>query len=420
MPPKPPLSLLVRHRLTENNKLPKLFNSPMRNAKLPLLAISPKPLSSLSSISSNISSTSSTALHSLHKPTHLSSSKLKKDIHAPDHSYSINYPIQIVPTDVLALAPAEQLTQVPMPAQIEMKKYATSVDPRNFLTTYEYEVNGHHIIWDYHTGYVHLTGLWKAIGNNKADIVKLVENEPQLEPVIRRVRGGYLKIQGTWVPFDIAKALASRTCYHIRYALVPLFGAEFPSTCLQPGDPGFGILQLRVIERTRRRSRKRSFHDTTLPYSRPSHSLKKRTKSESQGPRPFSPDRTPPLTYASPRAQPTSMESATSPHSLPRLSLSESVSDYDEPAELFQILQATQSLQQMASSRSSFRPPIATPFSQLFANERVWRWDGHERLNVRENENRVVVLPPLGSAPSSTSSSALMTPTRIEINHLLC
>ena len=48
--------------------------------------------------------------------------------------------------------------------QIETKKYSTSaIDPlRNYVTVFEYNINNHWIIWDYETGFVHLTGIWKA------------------------------------------------------------------------------------------------------------------------------------------------------------------------------------------------------------------------------------------------------------------
>jgi hypothetical protein len=45
---------------------------------------------------------------------------------------------------------------------------------------------------------VHFTGIWKALGHTKADVVKLVESDPTIAPYLRKVRGGYLKIQGTW------------------------------------------------------------------------------------------------------------------------------------------------------------------------------------------------------------------------------
>lgn len=37
-----------------------------------------------------------------------------------------------------------------------------------------------------------------------ADIVKMLDSQPDLAPLIRRVRGGYLKIQGTWMPYEVS------------------------------------------------------------------------------------------------------------------------------------------------------------------------------------------------------------------------
>ena len=154
-------------------------------------------------------------------------------------------------------------------ASIEVKKYSTAaIDPfRNYLTVYEYPVNKHWVIWDYNTGFVHLTGIWKAsLGepvsadrdsrstlvpegtpklHAKADIVKLLETTPkEYQQHIKRIRGGFLKIQGTWLPYDLCKRVARKFCYHIRYELVPIFGEDFPLSCLAPEDPGFGKLRL--------------------------------------------------------------------------------------------------------------------------------------------------------------------------------
>lgn len=41
-----------------------------------------------------------------------------------------------------------------------------------------------------------------------ADIVKMIESQPELGPHIRRVRGGYLKIQGTWLPYEVCRLLS--------------------------------------------------------------------------------------------------------------------------------------------------------------------------------------------------------------------
>ena len=37
-----------------------------------------------------------------------------------------------------------------------------------------------------------------------ADIAKMIESQPNLAALIRRVRGGYLKIQGTWMPYEVS------------------------------------------------------------------------------------------------------------------------------------------------------------------------------------------------------------------------
>ncbi|CCF59748.1 hypothetical protein KAFR_0H03380 [Kazachstania africana CBS 2517] len=52
-----------------------------------------------------------------------------------------------------------------------------------------------------------------------------------LNNLIQRIRGGYIKIQGTWLPMEIAKLICSRFCFPIRYFLVPLFGNDFPKQC---------------------------------------------------------------------------------------------------------------------------------------------------------------------------------------------
>lgn len=46
----------------------------------------------------------------------------------------------------------------------------------------------------------------------------MVESQPDLATKLRRVRGGYLKIQGTWMPYEIALRLARR--YIVLSALI--------------------------------------------------------------------------------------------------------------------------------------------------------------------------------------------------------
>ncbi|OJA08283.1 hypothetical protein AZE42_03778 [Rhizopogon vesiculosus] len=138
--------------------------------------------------------------------------------------------------------------------QVTKGRYITSNDPRGYIPVYEYPLNGQWIMMDIDDGYILWTGIWKALGNSKADIVKMIDSQPDLAPVIRRVRGGYLKIQGTWMPYEVALRLSRRVAWPIREDLVPLFGPTFPSTCLSPDQPGYG--QVVSTASGRRRSRR--------------------------------------------------------------------------------------------------------------------------------------------------------------------
>ncbi|ODQ48060.1 hypothetical protein PICMEDRAFT_31792, partial [Pichia membranifaciens NRRL Y-2026] len=95
---------------------------------------------------------------------------------------------------------------------------------RDFVTVYEYKLGNHVILWDYVIGWVYITSIWKAVGNYKADVLKLVSTSPEIKNKVYKTKGGCLKVQGTWIQYDVAKQLAARFCWPIRFALVPLFG----------------------------------------------------------------------------------------------------------------------------------------------------------------------------------------------------
>ncbi|KAH7906948.1 hypothetical protein BJ138DRAFT_1129539 [Hygrophoropsis aurantiaca] len=145
--------------------------------------------------------------------------------------------------------------------QVTKGRYITSNDPRGYIPVYEYPLNGQWIMMDIDDGYILWTGIWKALGNSKADIVKMIDSQPDLAPVIRRVRGGYLKIQGTWMPYEVALRLSRRVAWPIRDDLVPLFGPTFPDTCLSPDQPGFG----QVVNTTTGRRRARRATQAVAP-----------------------------------------------------------------------------------------------------------------------------------------------------------
>ena len=54
----------------------------------------------------------------------------------------------------------------------------------------------------------------------------------------------WLIMTGYWVPFEAAKAVAATFCWNIRYALTPVFGADFLNLCIEPGKPHFGSLKI--------------------------------------------------------------------------------------------------------------------------------------------------------------------------------
>lgn len=76
-----------------------------------------------------------------------------------------------------------------------------------------------------------------------------------------RIRGGFSAIQGSWFHIDIAKHLARKTCYFIRNDLVPLFGEDFPSTCLTPEQAGFGDFSLSEIKSKRIPATEKNLHE---------------------------------------------------------------------------------------------------------------------------------------------------------------
>ncbi|KAJ7082709.1 transcription regulator HTH, apses-type DNA-binding domain-containing protein [Mycena belliarum] len=133
-------------------------------------------------------------------------------------------------------------------------RYITSNDPRGYIPVYEYPLNSQWIMMDIDDGYILWTGIWKAhLRRCVADIVKMIDSQPELASVIRRVRGGYLKIQGTWMPYEVALRLARRVAWPIRDDLVPLFGYAFClflcfSSSTRTAFPlvGYGSLSLRL------------------------------------------------------------------------------------------------------------------------------------------------------------------------------
>ncbi|CAG8508505.1 4867_t:CDS:2 [Diversispora eburnea] len=174
-----------------------------------------------------------------HKPS-TTKKRASKQEDSDDYEGTLNEPVAYRPYPVTNM-------------KIKRTKYSTSLDPRGYIPVYEFTINDQPIMWDRENGYVHFTGIWKALGNNKADIARLVDTHPDLALTIKKVRGGFLKIQGTWFAYELCR----RTCYVVREELIPLFGPEFPSQALDPTQPGYGRLTLSDSVPTKKRQRRK-------------------------------------------------------------------------------------------------------------------------------------------------------------------
>jgi hypothetical protein len=138
---------------------------------------------------------------------------------------------------------------------------------KNHVTVFEYSYMNQSFLWDYTTGWVYITSIWKAVGNAKADVNKLISTSPEIRNKVYKTKGGCLRVQGTWIQYDVAKTLASRFCYPIRFALVPIFGNDFVDLCLKPGDPGYGLFLLTFTEKDLNKRRRRRRKGSVLNKS---------------------------------------------------------------------------------------------------------------------------------------------------------
>ncbi|KIW24076.1 uncharacterized protein PV07_09811 [Cladophialophora immunda] len=106
------------------------------------------------------------------------------------------------------------------------------------------ESNTYTMLWDYNIGLVRTTPLFKCGNYSKTTPAKMLSRNPGLKELCHSITGGALVAQGYWIPYDAAKAMAATFCWHIRYALTPVFGKAFPELCLPPDSENFGSMQI--------------------------------------------------------------------------------------------------------------------------------------------------------------------------------
>ncbi|KPI35805.1 uncharacterized protein AB675_11088 [Cyphellophora attinorum] len=97
------------------------------------------------------------------------------------------------------------------------------------------------MLWDYNTGLVRTTPLFKCCGYGKTTPAKMLNKNVGLRDICHSITGGALVAQGYWIPYLAAKHIAATFCYRIRHALTPVFGLDFIDLCVPPSDLRFGI-----------------------------------------------------------------------------------------------------------------------------------------------------------------------------------
>lgn len=85
----------------------------------------------------------------------------------------------------------------------------------------------------------------------------------KVSQLLQRIRGGYVKMQGTWLPMKLAKMICIRFCFPIRYMLVPMFGPDFPNEC-QEWYEKFSLVRADRIEQIKRDNH---YNQTSKPAS---------------------------------------------------------------------------------------------------------------------------------------------------------
>ncbi|KAI9823860.1 MAG: hypothetical protein M1826_007606 [Phylliscum demangeonii] len=153
----------------------------------------------------------------------------------------------------LAIYPRGRIAEFPrhIPYNSDKKDFLEKTGRESFeVFQYTFRVPGdeavYTVMWDYNVGLVRITPFFKCCKYSKTTPAKMLNSNPGLREICHSITGGALAAQGYWMPYEAAKAMGATFGYHIRYALVPLFGPDFAARCCHPDDPAFGRM---VIDR---------------------------------------------------------------------------------------------------------------------------------------------------------------------------
>ncbi|EXJ86809.1 hypothetical protein A1O3_03763 [Capronia epimyces CBS 606.96] len=136
-----------------------------------------------------------------------------------------------------------------IPYNSEKKLYLEKTGRESFeVFQYQFKIPGDSVqytmLWDYNIGLVRTTPLFKCGNYSKTTPAKMLSRNVGLKEICHSITGGALVAQGYWIPFEAAKAVAATFCFHIRYALTPVFGKDFPDMCLHPDSENFRSMQI--------------------------------------------------------------------------------------------------------------------------------------------------------------------------------
>ncbi|KAI5249003.1 hypothetical protein E4T43_01114 [Aureobasidium subglaciale] len=95
------------------------------------------------------------------------------------------------------------------------------------------------VMWDYQIGLVRITPFFKACNYPKTQPNKVLSLNSGLRELSFSITGGAIAAQGYWMPYGCARAVCATFCWHMRWALTPIFGPSFIRDCLPPNHPGF-------------------------------------------------------------------------------------------------------------------------------------------------------------------------------------
>ncbi|PYH84303.1 DNA-binding domain of Mlu1-box binding protein MBP1 [Aspergillus uvarum CBS 121591] len=126
------------------------------------------------------------------------------------------------------------------------------------------------IIWDYTNGLVRTTGIFKCHKSwGKTLPARVLNKNRGLRDVSHKLTGGVIESQGYYMSFECAKAIAKKFCWHVRYALTPIFGHNFPGECLPPDHPGYGSWEIdqHIIREAAEEAR--AYRRAALAHARP-------------------------------------------------------------------------------------------------------------------------------------------------------